>query len=78
MTLIDDIKSAERAANVAQGIGCKACSAIESMDPGETREALIAALAGTIGSRTLASILRSHDIAVGREAIDRHRKEGHR
>lgn len=75
MTLLNDLARAEAAASGERP--CPACGHLASMDPGPERDALEAALAGTIGVNTLVDILRQHEIPVGRRAIYRHRKEGH-
>lgn len=72
MTFLDDLRQAE--ATAAGVRPCLACEYLASMDEGPERAALRDALAGTIGIRTLATILREHDIPIGRRVIISHRK----
>ena len=77
MSLIEDLQAAHMKADPN---ACGACAALDmpNLDE-ETREQLASALAGTIGVKTLAEILRRNGITgAGRRTIDRHRKERHR
>jgi hypothetical protein len=57
---------------------CRACRVIDALPEGDRKEAVQAALSGTIGTRTLSLTLRRHGMTVSRESITKHRKEGHR
>lgn len=72
--LLADLGAAEDANMFARP--CQVCSAIESMS-GDARGAVIRALGGTIGERTLADILTRNGYPTGRRAVARHRLEGH-
>ncbi len=71
MTLLDDLREAEA---VAAGVrSCPACDHLANMEPGPEKSTLGDALAGTIGMKKLAAILRKHDIPLGRRVIAGHR-----
>lgn len=73
--LLADLVAAERA---AQGsTPCTLCEYINTQT-GVTRDALIAAAAGSIGERKLVSVLKKHETGIGRRTISRHREEEHK
>jgi hypothetical protein len=74
MSLLDDLNEGERANRYVRT--CQACDAIQAA-PDDARDALIRALAGTIGEEKLAKILNKNGFKVGRRAIARHRREEH-
>lgn len=75
--LFEELSAAKIAADRNAGRVCTACAWLEKEPAGDRRDAVEQALASTIGTRTLADILRKHDIPVGRDHISLHRKEGH-
>lgn len=74
----DDLLEDLREAEIASGhrAQCDACDILAAVSE-STRPALSAAMAGTIGAQKLSAILTRRGYAVGRRAIDRHRREGH-
>lgn len=77
--LLAELAEAEAANNqriAVNRVGCAMCNALAKMeDP--VKEAVEAALTGTIGRDKLVTILRSHGYDVGRRSLERHRQEGH-
>ena len=55
---------------------CQVCDALGRMSD-RARAGVEAALAGTIGERTLAQILTDSGYTTGRRAVQNHRREGH-
>lgn len=55
---------------------CSFCDALNEVS-GTTRDALIAAAAGTIGAAKLSRILRSYDLDVAERQIRKHKSEEH-
>lgn len=53
---------------------CRACLYLDTLLPGVQKDQVEAAIAGSIGINTLASIFRRHEVPVGRRAIETHRK----
>lgn len=74
MSLLEDLERG--AAETAKVLPCPLCEYINTQD-GATREALVAASAGTIGVRKLTAILQQHETGVGQRTIVRHRREEH-
>jgi hypothetical protein len=79
MTLLDDLK---HAAAVVEG--CPLCVRIAAEEDEETKDWLISASAGTIGTETLAGIFKKNGVSdprtafpIGRRTIVRHREEKH-
>lgn len=75
MSLLDDLQAAE--AKARGELPCKLCDYIRAVDDDDTREALRAAGAGSIGYRALLKILVAHEAGVSERQVRRHRSEGH-
>lgn len=71
-SLLLDLKAARQVST-----GCVLCGYIESLPPGELREALTSAAAGSMGGRTLEEVLAKNGIPGRRDTINKHRREGH-
>ena len=72
--LIDELLKAEDQA--IRGTGhpsCIACEVLADMPSGDQKDAIEAALAGSIGRIKLAGILSKHGIPIGRRSIQTHR-----
>jgi len=78
MSLLEDLREAEGALTRA-GLTdtCLLCEYIRATEDEETREALTACAAGTIGRDKLAAILKRQATGIGKRTIIRHREEGH-
>lgn len=76
-TLLEDLQQAEQTAALARAAMCPACMYLESIEDEATRNAMRAALAGTIGRDTLIKILHRHNADFGRRTLERHRREEH-
>jgi hypothetical protein len=75
MSLLDELRQAEHVS--AKRRGCPLCIYINTIEDQATKQALIDAAAGTIGTTKLAMILASHNTGVGNRSIRRHRDEEH-
>ena len=73
MSLLDDLKAAERAS--ALTAGCPMCIYINEVEDPETKEVLTRSAAGTIGINVLVQVLKGSGI--GNRTIKRHRDEEH-
>lgn len=73
--LLADLREGERANNKSGR--CGTCVALTEVDPGPTRDALVAALAGTIGASKLSKILKSNGLDVAERQVRKHRDERH-
>lgn len=73
--LLSDLNKALAVSTTAD-TSCKACRALRDM-PEDVRGPVADALAGTLGSETLANVLAKNGYPVGRRAIARHREEAH-
>ena len=72
--LIDELLKAEDLAERGTGLpSCVACDVLAHMPPGDQKDAIEAALAGSIGRIKLAGILSKHGIPIGRRSIQTHR-----
>lgn len=77
MSILDDLVAAESTGGqkYAPTRGCAACQALESVEDPATKEVLKRALAGTIGTERLSTILAGHGYTVSRRQINNHRAE---
>lgn len=77
----DGLEVALNVARTGRGVSpnrqiCSVCTVVQHVKP-ESREALEAAVAGTLSTRALRTALQSSGVSISREAIIKHRNEGH-
>jgi hypothetical protein len=77
MSLLEDLREADRARNLQHTGLCPLCEYLKTIEDPETKQELIEAAAGKIGRDKLAAILRKYNTGVGQKTIRRHRTEGH-
>lgn len=76
MSLLDDLET-EAAKTRPREYRCSACEAIRAVPDPATREALGAALGGTMGQNAVLRLSAKHNLGIGRDGLLRHRDEGH-
>lgn len=74
--LASELRSASPGAWNMRG-ACLVCRTLDAMT-GEAKGTVERAVAGTIGTRTASNILTRYGYPVSRDAIGKHRREGHR
>lgn len=73
---LDDLEAAIAESTKPSRYGCSVCKSLAEMTD-EEATALRKALASPMGAKSLSTLLRKHEVAVGAPSILLHRKERH-